>query len=43
MATNKITLQEEWDMHKLRENQAMIMKAEDKKKQLKTKALVSDQ
>ncbi|KAL4100701.1 hypothetical protein QTP88_020735 [Uroleucon formosanum] len=32
MAPNKSTLQEEWEMHKLRKNQTMNMKAEDKKK-----------
>ncbi|KAL4143954.1 hypothetical protein QTP88_006202 [Uroleucon formosanum] len=39
MAPNKSTLQEEWEMHKLRENQAMNMKAEDKKKAIENKGL----
>lgn len=39
MAPNKSALQEEWEMHKLRENQAMNMKAEDKKKAIENKGL----
>jgi len=39
MAANKSTLQEEWEMHKLRENQAMNMKSEDKKKAIENEGL----
>lgn len=36
---NKIALHDEWEMHKLRERQAMNMKAEDKKKAIENKGL----
>lgn len=43
MTVNKTALQEEYGMHKLKENQAMKWKLRTIKKQLKIIDLISDQ